>query len=157
MESLIVIEPLSSLPLGSEKNAAEALCLLDDGFAERDPALFALAHSAVTGLVPAGPEHRERIPIPIPIELRGSLGVTHTSALCAAELGFSHHAATTARADDVAARVHTRDAGDAERALRSPAERAVHLRHERAHDLGAELSVVTAKGAQAPRQGADPV
>jgi ABC-2 type transport system permease protein len=27
------------------------------------PALFALAHSAVTGLHPAGPEHRERIPI----------------------------------------------------------------------------------------------
>ena len=85
-----------------EEDAAETLCLLDDGFAEREPALFALAHSAVTGLHPAGPEHRERIPIPI--ELRGSLGVTHTSALCAAELGFSLHAATTARADDAGGR-----------------------------------------------------
>jgi hypothetical protein len=84
-----------------DEDSAETLCLLDDGFAERDPALFALAHSAVTGLVPAGPEHRERIPLPI--ELRGSLGVT-TSALCAAELGFSLHAATTARADDAEGR-----------------------------------------------------
>ncbi|MNC90257.1 hypothetical protein D3C83_63340 [compost metagenome] len=77
---------------------AETLCLLDDGFAERDPALFALAHSSVSGLHPAGPEHRERLPVPI--ELRGSLGVSLTSALSALELGFSLHAATTARADD---------------------------------------------------------
>jgi hypothetical protein len=44
-----------------EEADTETLCLLDDGFAERDPALFALAHSAVTGPRPAGPERRERV------------------------------------------------------------------------------------------------
>ncbi len=55
------------------------------------------------------------------------------------------------------ARVGDRHAAEAELTLRSPAQRAVHLSHERAHDLGAELAVVAEQGAQAPRQRADPV
>ncbi len=54
------------------------------------------------------------------------------------------------------ARVGDRHAAEAELTLRSPAQRAVHLSHERAHDLGAELAVAAEQGAQAPRQRADP-
>ncbi len=63
-------------------------------------------------------------------------------------------------------RVRVRDAREPELSLCSPPERVVHLCHERAHHLGAELAVVTEqcpppgipKGhAQAPGQAADPV
>jgi hypothetical protein len=69
-------------------------------FAEREPALGALASASVSGLLPAGPERRERVPV----ELRGELGVSVVSGLSVAELGFSLHAATVARADDEAGR-----------------------------------------------------
>lgn len=39
----------------------------------------------------------------------------------------------------------------------SPAQRAVHLRHERAHHLRAQLAVVPEQRAQTPGQGADPM
>jgi hypothetical protein len=42
------------------------LCLTDDGFAEREPELAALATAAVTGNPPAGPEHRQHPAIALP-------------------------------------------------------------------------------------------
>ncbi|MFC1643122.1 hypothetical protein ACFL5O_10650 [Myxococcota bacterium] len=39
------------------------LTLLDDDFAEREPALAALAMGAVSGRLPAGPEIRQRPPL----------------------------------------------------------------------------------------------
>jgi hypothetical protein len=72
------------------------LTLLDDDFAEREPALAQLASAAVSGLLPAGPELRQRPPI----TLRGQSGVEITAPLSVTELGFSLHAATTASAED---------------------------------------------------------
>ena len=72
------------------------LTLLDDDFVEREPALAQLASAAVTGLVPAGPELRQRQPI----ALRGQPGVEVNATLSVAEMGFSLHAATTASAED---------------------------------------------------------
>ena len=72
------------------------LTLLDDGFAEREPALAQLAAAAVTGLLPAGPDIRQRQPI----ALRGEPGVEVTAPLSVTEMGFSLHAATTASAED---------------------------------------------------------
>mgnify|MGYP001145734370 CR=1 FL=1 len=72
------------------------LTLLDDGFAEREPALAELAAAAVSGLLPAGPELRQRQAI----ALRGRLGVEVAAPLCVTELGFSLHAATRAGAAD---------------------------------------------------------
>jgi hypothetical protein len=74
--------------------------LIDDGSAEREPALAALAAAAVTGLSPAGPERRQRPAI----RLRDESAVRIASALSVAEGGFSLHAATTASADDAAGR-----------------------------------------------------
>ncbi len=68
------------------------LTLLDDDFAEREPALAQLAAAAVAGLLPAGPDVRQRQPI----ALRGQPGIEVTGALSVAEMGFSLHAATTA-------------------------------------------------------------
>ena len=74
--------------------------VLDDGFAEREPALAQLAAAAVSGLAPAGPVERHRPAIPV----RGEPGVEITAPLSVAELGFSLHARTTAAADDVRGR-----------------------------------------------------
>jgi hypothetical protein len=68
------------------------LTLLDDDFAEREPALAQLAAAAVAGLLPAGPDVRQRQPI----ALRGQPGVDVTGPLSVTEMGFSLHAATTA-------------------------------------------------------------
>jgi hypothetical protein len=76
------------------------LTLLDDEFAQREPALAALGMAAVTGRLPAGPELRQRPPL----TLRGQPGVEVTVPLSVAELGFSLHAATQARANDVSGR-----------------------------------------------------
>jgi hypothetical protein len=76
------------------------LMLLDDDFAEREPALAQLAAAAVAGLMPAGPDVRQRPPI----ALRGQPGVELTGPLSVTELGFSLHAATTASADDARGR-----------------------------------------------------
>ena len=75
------------------------LRLTDDGFAEREPELAALATAAVTGNPPAGPEQRQRPAIVLPD--RGERAV---SGLSAREDGFSVHAATTAPGDDARAR-----------------------------------------------------
>ena len=74
----------------------QELTLLDDGFADREPALVQLAAAAVSGLAPAGPEMRSRQPI----ALRGQPGVEVTAPLSVTEMGFSLHAATTASAED---------------------------------------------------------
>jgi hypothetical protein len=76
------------------------LTLLDDDFAEREPALAQLATAAVAGLLPAGPDVRQRQPI----ALRGQPGIEVTGALSVAEMGFSLHAATTASANDARGR-----------------------------------------------------
>jgi hypothetical protein len=76
------------------------LTLLDDDFAEREPALAQLASAAVSGLLPAGPELRQRQPI----ALSGQPGVEVNAPLSVTEMGFSLHAATTASADDARGR-----------------------------------------------------
>jgi hypothetical protein len=76
------------------------LTLIEDDFAEREPALAQLAAAAVSGLSPAGPDLRQRPPI----ALRGQPGVEVTGPLSVSEMGFSLHAATTARADDARGR-----------------------------------------------------
>jgi hypothetical protein len=58
--------------------------LIDDGSAERDRALVALASAAVSGAAPAGPERRERPAI----ALRDASGMRIASALSVAEAGF---------------------------------------------------------------------
>ena len=77
------------------------LRLTDDGFAEREPELAALATAAVTGNPPAGPEHRQRPAVALP-----DCGERSVSGLSAREDGFSVHAATTAPGDDARARDH---------------------------------------------------
>ena len=76
----------------------DGLTLLPDELSEREPALAQLAAASVSGLMPAGPERRDR-PLQA-IRLKGSAGVEMTGPLAATELGFSLHAATTAEADD---------------------------------------------------------
>ncbi len=71
--------------------------LIDDGLAERDPALAQLAAAAVAGLPPAGPELRRR---PVLVALPRRPGVEISAPLSVSELGFSLHAATTAGAED---------------------------------------------------------
>ena len=77
------------------------LTVLEDGFAEREPALAQLAAAAVSGLAPAGPELRRR---PEPVALRGHPGVEVTAPLSVTEFGFSLHAATHAGAEDAPGR-----------------------------------------------------
>jgi len=55
-----------------------------DDFAEREPALAQLASAAVSGLLPAGPELRQRPRI----ALRGEPGVEVTAPLSVTEMGF---------------------------------------------------------------------
>ena len=76
------------------------LTLLDDDFAQREPALAALAQAAVSGRLPAGPEIRQRPPL----TLHRSPGMEVNAPLSVAELGFSLHAATYAAADDPSGR-----------------------------------------------------
>ena len=78
----------------------DELTLLDDDFGVRDAAFAQLAAAAVSGLLPAGPQLRQRPPI----ALRGQRGVDITGPLSVTELGFSLHAATTASADDTRGR-----------------------------------------------------
>jgi len=79
---------------------ASSLTLLPDDFSERQPALAQLAAASVSGLLPAGPERRERPPIVFGL---GS-DIQITAPLTANSSGFSLHAATTAAADDLAGR-----------------------------------------------------
>jgi Putative transposase len=76
------------------------LGVIDQDFAAREPALTTLARASVSGLAPAGPEHRARPPLP----LGGLPGVEVNAPLSVSELGFSLHAATTVRAGDARGR-----------------------------------------------------
>ena len=76
------------------------LTLLEDDFAQREPALAALAMAAVSGRLPAGPELRQRPPL----TWLGQPGVEVNAPLSVAELGFSLHAATHASGDDLPGR-----------------------------------------------------
>jgi len=78
----------------------QELILLNDDFTEREPALAQLAAAAVAGLLPAGPDRRQRQPI----ALHGQPGVDITGPLSVTEMGFSLHAATTASAEDARGR-----------------------------------------------------
>ena len=68
----------------------------DAALEDKEPALAALAAASVAGTVPAGPALRRQDPI----KLRSTAEPAQTKGLCAAEHGFSLHAATTAGADD---------------------------------------------------------
>jgi len=74
----------------------EQLVLLPDELAESEPALSQLAVAAASGLPPAGPERREREPL----RLARTPGAVVSGALCAADMGFTVHAATIAKRDD---------------------------------------------------------
>jgi hypothetical protein len=74
----------------------EQLVLLPDELAESEPALSQLAVAAACGLPPAGPELREREPL----RLARTPGAVVSGALCAADMGFTVHAATIAKRDD---------------------------------------------------------
>ena len=69
---------------------------LPDDLADREPVLAQLSMAAVSGLPPAGPERREREPL----RLTRTPGATISGALCAADMGFTLHAATLAKRDD---------------------------------------------------------
>jgi hypothetical protein len=86
---VVVLRPL----LGVVESRHE-LTLLDNDFADREPALAQLAAAAVTGLMPAGPDLRQRQPV----ALRGQPGVEVNAPLSVTEMGFFLHAATTAGA-----------------------------------------------------------
>jgi hypothetical protein len=81
-------------------DSRQELTLLDDDLAEREPALAQLAAAAVAGLLPAGPDMRQRQTI----ALRGQPGIEVNAPLSVAEMGFSLHAATTASANDARGR-----------------------------------------------------
>jgi hypothetical protein len=70
--------------------------MLNDSADNPDLSLTQLAHAAVAGSIPAGPEIHQRPPV----SLRGESEVTVVSPLCASSLGFTLHAATTVSAHD---------------------------------------------------------
>jgi hypothetical protein len=94
------IRVLSYLARRGVIESSADLTSVDDEFAEREPALGALARASVSGLAPAGPERRARPPV----VLHGQPGVRLNSGLNVAELGFSLHAATVVGAHDRAGR-----------------------------------------------------
>lgn len=64
---------------------------------DSDPALALLAGAAASGVAPAGPERRQRLPIQLAVHSPPTI----TGPLCATDSGFSLHAATIARRDDL--------------------------------------------------------
>jgi len=81
---------------GVIENTGDNLELASDDAADSDQALAQLTAAAVSGQPPAGPERRERAPL----RLAHTAGPSITGPLCAADSGFSLHAATVARRDD---------------------------------------------------------
>jgi len=79
-----------------EAESLDRLELLDSDAFERDPVLAQLAAAAATGRPPAGPERRQRASLQL---VRGT-GPIITGPLCAADAGFSLHAATAVLGDD---------------------------------------------------------
>jgi hypothetical protein len=70
--------------------------LLPDDLADDEPALAQLTVAAVSGVAPAGPERREREPL----RITRTPGATVSGPLCAADMGFTLHAATIAPRHD---------------------------------------------------------
>jgi hypothetical protein len=96
-----VVRVLVSLERRGVVESRAEPALLDDGSAEREPALAALANASAAGLAPADPERRQRPAL----ALRADIGPHIVSGLSASQAGFSLHAATTtAAADDDAGR-----------------------------------------------------
>ncbi len=77
---------------GVIEDSAEQLVLLPDGLAEDEPVLSQVSSAAASGLPPAGPERREREHM----RIARSPGASITGGFCAADMGFTVHAATIA-------------------------------------------------------------
>ena len=86
---------------GVIEDSADQLVLLPDGLAEDEPVLAQVTEAAASGLPPAGPERRERRE---PLRLARTPGATISGALCAADMGFTLHAATIAPRHDARAK-----------------------------------------------------
>jgi Putative transposase len=71
--------------------------LLPDDKGNADPALALLTAASVSGRMPAGPEVRQRAPIRLATHTPAAI----TGPLCATDSGFTLHAATVARRDDL--------------------------------------------------------
>jgi Putative transposase/Transposase zinc-binding domain len=83
-----------------DDESAASVVSADTAFGSSEPALAELAVASAAGTLPAGPALRRRDPI----KLLGVPKPAYKKALCAAALGFSLHAATTASAGDAAGR-----------------------------------------------------
>ena len=77
--------------------ATDGMTVLPSDAADADPVMAQLSAAATSGTLPAGPERRERPPLHlVPDAEPRTLG-----ALCASDSGFTLHAATTVRRDDL--------------------------------------------------------
>jgi hypothetical protein len=85
---------------GVIEDSTEQLVLLPDELAEDEPVLSQVSSAAASGLPPAGPERREREHL----RVARSPGASITGALCAADMGFTVHAATIAPRHDARAK-----------------------------------------------------
>jgi hypothetical protein len=85
---------------GVIEDSTEQLVLLPDELAEDEPVLSQVSSAAASGLPPAGPERREREHL----RVTRSPGASITGALCAADMGFTVHAATIAPRHDARAK-----------------------------------------------------
>ena len=79
-------------------DSADEPGLLPSDEADRDPVLAQLTAAAVSGVVPAGPERRQRPAL----RLLRPTGASVLGPLCASDSGFTLHAATVVRRDDPA-------------------------------------------------------
>jgi len=86
--------------LRRERVIADDIVTADAKLGESEPALAGLAVASTLGTLPAGPELRRREPV----RLRSGAHGEPARGLCAADRGFSLHAATTASAQDAAGR-----------------------------------------------------
>jgi hypothetical protein len=86
--------------ISDDDESGASVVTADATLADTEPALAELAVASTLGAVPAGPALHRRDPI----KLRADSELMHTKALCAAEHGFTLHAATTASAGDTAGR-----------------------------------------------------
>jgi hypothetical protein len=98
--TVIRVRVLRLLARRSVIEAPDELELLPTDLTDREPALAQLVVAAARGLPPAGPERRQREPL----RLAREPGAAITSPLCAADMGFTLHAATIAKRDDLAGR-----------------------------------------------------
>jgi hypothetical protein len=86
--------------IAGDDESGASVVTADASLADGEPVLAELAIASTLGTLPAGPALRRREPI----RLRDDHGLEVTKGLCAADRGFSLHAATTASASDAAGR-----------------------------------------------------